>query len=190
MTTLISGGADGADKVFEMCAESCKHNIVVYKSGDTAVAEIPHYDAYLKYLNTKYINRMYPCRNEYVNGLLRRDAKIGMEADIVFVISTLNTDNNNSRINGGTAWASYTFIDKYCPIQRYPPGTIESLSIPFYLFEQNVCQWYQVSVKPSIQEIKFIPIDYQLKIPNGVKYAGIGTRELNSNGLDAIKSLF
>lgn len=176
MTTLISGGAYGADKLFEDLAKENNHNVAIFASGYIGDKDKEKYDQFLIQLNHKYLNRTYPTRNEYVNGLLRRDVLIGIQAEVVFSVSTL--DKNNT-INGGTAWASYTFINKY-----------KFGLIPFYLFDQNVNIWYQISINPQDSKINFNEMTCLPKIPKNKVYAGIGTRELNNNGKNAIYQLY
>jgi hypothetical protein len=208
MATLISGGAEGADKLFEHYAGVFHHKINIYKANDVTKESIEYLDTYLKYLNNKYLNRSYPTRNEYVNNLLRRDVLVGIAAEVMFAVTTLD---KNFNIVGGTAWACYTFIDKYK----------EGL-IPLYLFDQKVCRWFQPHVTLTINKvmITYVPISSTPTLSQGIfpdgpqvissgsggpqgissggpknplrifRYAGIGTRELNQAGKDAIKNLY
>lgn len=168
---LISGGAQGADQLFEKCAKNVGHTCIIYTSGDVKNKE--QYDIFLNYINS-YLKRKYPSKNEYINGLLRRDVLVGLEAEVIYAVGTLD---DNLKINGGTAWASYTFINKY-----------KFGVIPFYLFEQNKNTWYQVQLKNG--QIHFNPIEHILRIPQNIKYAGIGTRHINENGIKAIQQLY
>lgn len=176
MSTLISGGAQGADQLFEQLAKLHKHTVKIYKSGDVVnTGGTEGTDQYLVYLNNKYLHRTYPTRNEYVNGLLRRDVTVGLEPQVMFAISSLDS---SGKISGGTAWASYTFIERYAQTQG---------QIPFYLFDQNRCEWLQASWDNNGLRYNIINAP---NIPLNVVYAGIGTRELNHNGINAIKGLF
>jgi hypothetical protein len=173
MNKLISGGAKGADKKFENLAKLHNHDVMVYRPEHFPKELIKDYDKFLNELNDKYLSRKYPTNNEYVNNLLRRDVLVGLTAEVVYAIS--GVDENN-RIMGGTAWACYSFISKFIegPIQ-------------LYLFDQYKNWWYQIHLNPC--GIKYIRV-IQPKIALNCAYAGIGTRELNENGISAINLLY
>lgn len=173
MFTLISGGAIGADATFEQLAETNGHNVIIYRPEEMSKLETEQYDSFLVYINNKYLSRIYPSSNEYVNKLLRRDAMVGLNVDILYAVSTLD---ENGRIKGGTAWACYSFISKFY-----------NGFIPLFLFDQDKNQWFQVEVKEDT--INYHPANSP-KVPPGLKYGGIGTRELNDNGIKAIRELY
>ena len=173
-TILISGGANGADSLFEECAKFKGHQCIIYKAGVIeSIAHKESYDKFLIYLNL-YLKRKYPTDNEYINDLLRRDVLIGMHADTVFAVGTLDAD---SKIRGGTAWTSYTFMTKY-----------KFGIIPFYFFDQELAVWYQVHLKDG--NVIFEQLKESPKIVGCSRYGGIGTRNLNQNGIDAIRGLY
>lgn len=180
--TLISGGAKGADTIFEQYAQKYNHNKIILIANN--FAQNNQVDDYLKYLNKNYLCRNYPTQNEYVNNLLRRDVQVGLLADVLYAITWLEGKNESKDIHGGTAWACYTFIDKCIR------NNISQL--PCFIFDQNESKWYQVIYDNIKNIIHFKIIDYipYLKNYNNVKYAGIGTRELNETGKKEIEKLY
>ena len=195
--TLLSDDAKGANTIFKKLAKKNGHNTLIYKASDIDPSTYKNYDEYLKYLNNNYLNdhrsspsavgatanRKYPTQNEYVNNLLRRDVKVGLEADVLYAITWLD-EKESSFIHGGTAWSCYTFIDKH--IRKG-----EEL-IPAYIFDQIVKKWYQIQYDKSSNNIKFEVINFPPKINglDGIKYAGIGTREINDDGIKEIEKLY
>lgn len=63
---LISGGAIGADSIFEKCAGEYQHKKIIYTVHDVDKSVIKEYDNLLKYINDKFLHRKYPTRNEYI----------------------------------------------------------------------------------------------------------------------------
>src|SRR3954468_23742670 len=110
MATLVSGGALGADSLFESLAGNSSKIILKADNIKSLNKEtVTLLDNYLHNINNKYLNRSYPTKNEYVNNLLRRDLLVSSECNIVFAISWFES---NQVVHGGTAWAFYCFIEK------------------------------------------------------------------------------
>ena len=72
-------------------------------------------------------------------------------------------------MKGGTGWACREAIDNNKPV---------------YVFDQNKNSWYKYSyINNKFEKIDYIPTLTE-------KFAGIGTRELNENGRNAIIELY
>ena len=96
----------------------------------------------------------------YMNLLARNWCQVKY-SDAIYAISTIK----NGKVSGGTGWACAMAI-------------IEDKEL--YVFDQNKNQWY-------FWNNKFEPCVTPKLTKN---FAGIGTRELNKNGVDAIRNLY
>jgi len=102
----------------------------------------------------------------YIRNLISRDWFQVKNSDAIFAIGLLQGEDC---VAGGTGWAIQTAIDNNKPI---------------YLFEQNDNQWYYFDYESNRFEV------YE-KVPTLTnRFAGIGTRNINDNGIKAIVSLF
>lgn len=119
----------------------------------------------------KTLNRVFPMKpNEkrtqkqadYVNNLILRDWLQVKNADSIIAIGRLK----NSIVEGGTGWAVQMAINEGKPV---------------YVFSQNNGKWYR-----NING-KWESTDVPTLTPN---FAGIGTRELNEEGKQAIVNVF
>ena len=201
-TTLISGGAAGADSVFFEYSQVNNYNVVVYRPSDIKEESYESYDKILKYINETYLHRKYPTKNQYVNNLLRRDL-ITSNCDIMYAVSWFEKDSlGNLNIHGGTAWALWCYcsmmITSFESMKNNGTYNENGCLFQCYIFDQNENNWYQVKYTSgkdiSLQKcMEFIKID---KVPSikefskGIRFAGIGTRELNHAGQSAIQQLF
>jgi len=173
--TCYSGGAQGADSVFE--SESIKHNfkVVAYsfngyntKSLNTFILSSNQLKEGFKHVDiaNKVLNRNIYNISSYVKNLISRDWFQVKSSESIFAVGTLQSENI---VNGGTGYAIQLSIDN----KKY-----------IYLFEQNDNQWYYYDYESNKFEIyENIPILTE-------KFAGIGTRNINNNGIDAIIKLF
>jgi hypothetical protein len=173
--TCFSGGAQGADLVWEI--ESIKHNIKVIaysfdghntKSSNTYILSANQLKEGFKHIEiaNKRLNRNIYNISQYVKNLISRDYYQVKNSDTIFAIGRLQTENT---VMGGTGYACSVAID---------------LKKQIYLFEQNDNQWYYYDYETDRFEIfEEIP-----KLTE--KFAGIGTREINNNGINAIIKLF
>lgn len=121
---------------------------------------------------------------------------VGSECDIMYAITWFEKDNKgNKSIHGGTAWSIWCFVTKCIEFVNNNLRSIESnlFTFPCYIYDQNINMWHQVRYCRNDDKVEFVQIE---KVPllreldNGIKYVGIGTRELNSLGISAIKQLF
>lgn len=171
--TNHSGGAIGADtawdsigKEFGLTPEQNKHYYFEgYKTpiGNTPISISLKNEADEKLIAAnKTLGRKFPTSKEYVNNLLRRNWWQVKNADAVFAIASI-ADN---KVNGGTGWAVHMAIAENKPV---------------YVFDQTVGKWFTWS------GAKF----EETTTPQLTKnFAGIGTREINDVGKQAIKDVY
>lgn len=94
--------------------------------------------------------------------LLARNWMQVKNSDSIYAIGTLK---NNKQCNGGTGWAIQMAID---------------CDKPVYVFDQNKNKWYYFN------DI-FVFCNTPILTKN---FAGIGTREINENGVNAIRNVY
>ena len=91
-------------------------------------------------------------------------------AEAIFAVGRLVV-NDFSKVEGGTGWAVQMAIDNNKDV--------------VFLFEQNDRRWF----KFNKEEKRFKPF-HPNSIPILTKhFAGIGTRQINESGIDAIKNI-
>lgn len=173
--TCFSGGAKGSDYIWE--SESIKHNfkVVSYsfdghntKSSNTLILSQNQLKEGFKHIEiaNKILNRNIFNITSYVKNLISRDWFQVKSSNSIFAVGRLQTENI---VRGGTGYAVQLAVDNKKPI---------------YLFEQNDNQWYYYDYESNRFEI------YE-EIPKLTeRFAGIGTREINDNGINAIINLF
>jgi hypothetical protein len=173
--TCFSGGAQGSDTIFEL--ESIKHGFKVFaysfkdhntKSSNTFILSPNQLKEGFKHIEiaNKILNRNIFNITSYVKNLISRDWFQVKSSESIFAVGILQTENI---VRGGTGYAVQLAVDNRKPI---------------YLFEQNDNQWYYYDYESNRFEI------YE-EIPKLTeKFAGIGTREINDNGINAIINLF
>ncbi len=107
-------------------------------------------------------------RNPYnYRSLLSRNWFQVKMSDAVFAISSL-MKNSLKLVNGGTGWAVQMAIDAGKPV---------------YLFDQVQDAWFKFNQVVGFFEPCEVPVLTE-------NYAGIGTREINENGLRAIEEVY
>jgi len=173
--TCFSGGANGADYIFE--TESIKHKfkVVAYsfdehntKSSNILILspnQLKEGFKHIEIANIKLCRNIYTIQS-YIKNLISRDWFQVKNSDAIFAIGRLQTENT---VLGGTGWAVQLAVDNKKPI---------------YLFEQNDNQWFYYDYESDRFEI------YENLPKLTENFAGIGTREINDNGIKAIISLF
>ena len=173
--TCFSGGAPGSDYIFEN--ESIKHNfkVIAYsfdghntKSLNSLILSLNQLKEGFKHIEiaNKILNRNIYNISSYVKNLISRDWYQLKNSDTIFAIGSLQTENI---VLGGTGWATQLAIDNKKTV---------------YLFEQNYNQWYYYDYESNKFEIfENIPTLTE-------NFAGIGTRNINNDGINAILSLF
>jgi len=105
--------------------------------------------------------------NPYIRNLLSRNWFQVKNSDTVFAIGTF-LNKNHTKVNGGTGWAVQMAIDNYKNV---------------YFFDQNLESWFIYS---NIEK-KFLQMYNIPKLTES--FAGIGTRELNLQGKNAITNI-
>lgn len=103
-------------------------------------------------------------RSPYVTRLLQRNWYQIKDTSSVYAISSIK----NKKVQGGTGWAVQMAIDAKVPL--------------VYCFDQVINDWFGWSYEEA-RWFKTLPWK-----PSG-KWTGIGTRELNENGLNAIRTI-
>ena len=172
-----SGGCPGADMVWETECKKYNINTISYSFlGHQQIGEhsIILSDIQLKegYEQAKIADKtlhrnldmlIYP----YVRHLIERNWYQVKNSEAIFAIGTFENDSF-TRVNGGTGWTVQMAIDN---------------KKQTFFFNQDKNQWnmYFYPVK-KFKKIDFIPT----LLPN---FAGIGTRAINDNGINAIKNI-
>mgnify|MGYP001200783110 CR=1 FL=1 len=170
----LSGGADGADLQWGMCAGLLGH-FVIHWGFDNMKSQAPEIEIARLSRETlsesdifcleasKSLGRKFPSTSQYVNDLLRRNYFQVRWAESLYAVGI----RRESKIAGGTAWAVEMYKNRFL----FPEN--------LYFFDQETNQW--------LEGVNFKPIDSP-PVPRGI-WAGIGTRKLNDNGKMAIRKL-
>ena len=183
---MHSGGAEGSDQIFGHCAAVYGIKVNHYtaedkssKKSDVTGKDIPlvkitqeEYDyGYAKYkVAANELGRgVYP-KNTPQGGLMTRDFIQAYNSDQIFAVGTIERNN----VNGGTGYAVQMAIDMH--------------NEEIYVYDQVQKSWYKIKYNDngthSWDKLDFIP-----KITS-YNFAGIGTREINDDGKNAIADLF
>lgn len=183
----LSGGADGADLQWGMCAGMAGHK-VIHWSFDSHKTRAP--DVEVVRLSSEQLERANDAIAKAANGLKRRVPHKWFVkpliqrnwyqvnwSDSVFAVC----DFENGKPTGGTAWAIQMYLDR-------------DINHRAHLFDQNSSQWYSWNDAlhawvhtPSTKPTLHLHHDF-LDEPKGI-WAGIGTRNLKQNGKEAIRKL-
>lgn len=172
--TNHSGGAHGSDTAWDDIGFEFGmiRNNHYYAEGEKtpkgnvalSKSQLLEADQYLKEAN-KTLRRRFPSKNEYVNNLLRRNWWQVKNSDAIFAISTITND----KVDGGTGWAVHMGM---------------AVGKPVYVFDQIKEKWY--THLPEIVGFMEMP-----DVPKLTKnFAGIGTREINEAGKNAIREVY
>lgn len=172
----LSGGAEGADVQWGMCAGMAGHQVIHWtfrrhrsEAPPSEIVELPRdlllaADPFVERANLT-LKRHFPTNSDFVNSLLRRNWYQVRDADAVYAVS----DISKGQVSGGTAWATQMFIDRH-----------EGQPCRAYVFCQKTDRWY--AWEGHWKEIDTPPV------PDGI-WAGVGSRKLLDNGKAAIRSL-
>lgn len=166
-----SGGAKGADSYWDDAGKQygveSKHYHV--QGNKTPRGNVPISKENAKKADkllikaNESLGRKFPTSNEYVNNLLRRNAWQVYNSDSVFAVGQLESDKT---VKGGTGWAVQMAIDANKPV---------------HVFDQSHGKWFTWDGE------SFVESEQPILTEN---FAGIGTREINQAGKDAIDSLY
>lgn len=171
-----SGGAKGADTIWGETAAEYGHDVIHF-TFDKSRHKIPEGQEYVlsreqllmadKWLvkAQKTLKRKWPVTNPHVASLLRRNYYQVAHSDSLYAISEIDSCG---QVSGGTAWAVQMMIDM-------------KPDLPIWVFDQKISQWY-------VWKGAWVSC-LRPPVPSGT-YAGIGSREINESGIEAIRSVY
>lgn len=177
----VSGGAMGADMFFGSNAEKAnnyevihfafaEHSTAYMVANPNTIIELTdeQLDEATKpvYIASRKLGVNIPT-DPYVSKLIKRNYYQIRYSDSVYSVTTIV----DGKPTGGTRWAIQMMIDRQA-------------DKPIYVFDQITNLWHQYDYHSK----KYFVIDVVPK-PTGI-FAGIGTRNTTSEGIDAINSLF
>jgi hypothetical protein len=200
MKTLHTGGAIGSDIYFELLALKAGYNVKAYSfEGHTTDSsnrviltqeELGEAGEKVAYA-AQYLGRKVPLDNPYVYNLLRRNWFQVKNSEIMYAVA----DFDDVMWDGKFRWK-----DGGTKLQvRVPGGTGWAVAMALLenkivcLFDQRVPRWYKCwQIKDKlVPYYELFAIPYAKDLPKFPEcFAGIGTRNLNGNGEQAIKTLF
>jgi hypothetical protein len=169
-----SGGADGADTAWEFFG--LEYDIITnaysYKTSyhrSPSKVEISDEDYREGISKIEEANKVLKRKNihKYMNLLARNWSQVKY-SDEIFAVGTINV--KAQLVNGGTGYACQMAIDHNRPV---------------FVFEQEKNKWFEWSYLRKC----FVVLD-ETPIITKENFAGIGTRDLNTNGIEAIKSVY
>lgn len=184
--TCHSGGATGSDTYWEKIGEEfgVKTKAYSYKTKyhitDNKV-EISDDDykegAEMIKIANKTLGRF--GISKYMNLLARNWAQVKYSDEVFAIGYIIKSGSKNKKgyynkskydiVDGGTGYAAQMSIDN---------------NKPLYVFDQDLNKWFRW----SYTSLSFIETkDLQISFEN---FAGIGTREISSNGIEAIKEIY
>jgi hypothetical protein len=183
LPVCLSGGATGSDTAWGHVADRMGHAVIHWSFGrhrTTVPARqlLTLSDAQLQLANpavsraNKTLRRQFPSNSWYTNNLLRRNWYQVAFADSVFAVGECDA---NLDITGGTAWAVQMYIDRFVQDQE------DMEKCRLFFFDQIRGNWRKWKGSWAV-------MDCQPTILEEI-WAGIGTRDLNGKGLEAIKAI-
>lgn len=171
----LSGGADGADIEWGTCAQSIGHKVIHWSfAGHNSQApedQLVRLDYEQLKLADEALGNAASTLGKYlpsrptISSLLKRNYYQVAWSGSCYAVATIK----ENLVPGGTGWAITMFI------QLHPDNT------NLYLFDQEKDTWFQFNSKTWDR------IDSPPR-PAGI-WAGIGSRQLEQNGRDAIREL-
>jgi hypothetical protein len=171
-----SGGADGADTVWEnecmingipVIAWSFNNHKTKSKNRKILTTEELKEGWEKVVIANETLKRNIWGLKPYVKNLLARNWFQVKNSEAVFAVAHL--DSSFKFILGGTGWCCMMGIDNNKPV---------------YVFDSNFNSWFEF----SYINYKFQKIDY---IPELTEtFAGVGSREIDDHGINAIKEIF
>lgn len=181
----FSGGAEGADLEWGNVAKKNGHEVrhfvfANHKGSDhpDAVVVTPEElevgDRTLELAN-EILGRSFPAHSNYVTNLLRRNFWQVVDSDAVYAVAGLDPTKDNKVLIGGTAWAVECFKILHPDSDR------------IFVYDSWKDQWYRwtIAAWPSFEKVS----RNEIPKPSG-KWTGIGSRDLDSKGREAIRGIF
>lgn len=176
----FSGGAKGSDRAWGDAAAEAGHRVIHWLNKPPhAASTLPvdqrvvlpealllRADPHLALANEQ-LNRRWPTKNDYANGLLRRDVYQVLFSEQLYVISELDSAGI---VAGGSAWATQAFLN------IRPHGEL-------WILDQSNGEWWgwRDSQWRSLARAQPPP-------PRGL-WTGIGTTKLDSRAADLLPGL-
>ena len=171
--TCFSGGAPGSDYIFENESIKRKFKVIAYsfeghntKSKNRLILTPEELEEGFKHIEiaNKQLKRNLSNLQPYIKNLIARDWFQVKNSDAIFAVGMVSMNN----VLGGTGYAVACAIDNKKPV---------------YVFDQNDCYWNTFDYDDKQFRICEAPILTE-------KFAGIGTRNINNDGINAIVNLF
>lgn len=174
----LSGGAEGSDLQWGMCAGLLGHQVIhwsfdghktkapfseVVRLSDEQLAE----SADLIKLAAIPLKK-HPPKQLFVKRLIQRNYFQVAWSNSVYAIAPIL----DGVVQGGTAWAVYMFLAR-TDIVEPPVYVYDQARSSWFTFDHDTQDWEAIESPPQ---------------PRGI-WAGIGTRELEQNGKQAIRTL-
>lgn len=171
-----SGGAIGADTVFEEYCMRYGVTIIAWSFDGHSTKSINRKiltkeELHIGWSNiikaNKKLKRNISNLSPYVKNLLSRNWYQVKDSDAIFAVANLS--NNKDFVEGGTGWACMLGVDNFKPV---------------YVFDSNYNSWF----KYNYDDKKYLIYDKIPILPK--RFAGIGTREIDGAGVNAISDIF
>ena len=175
--TNHSGGAIGSDTIWETIGNKYGVKTIAYSfKNHTCLSKNPKIltneelsEGWVNVIPAaKQLNRYIFKLNPYIKNLLSRNWFQVKNSESIFAIGKIIKNKNNIEIvDGGTGYAVSMSIGN---------------KKPTYVFDQLINKWFEWNYKQN----KFTEIDTPILTQH---FAGIGTRNINENGKNAIKNI-
>ncbi len=179
----MSGGARGSDAQWGMTAGSAGHSVIHWSyeghkvwAPETEVVrlskeQLEAADVYLHQAN-KTLQRTVPTWKPWLCNLLRRNY---YQVSFTGSLYGIGEIDSSGLVKGGTSWAVQMYLD------RFSIGREDIEKCLLYFYDQPTSQWFKWG--GSWQALPDQP-----PAPSGL-WTGIGTRDLEENGKNAIRRL-
>lgn len=180
----LSGGAKGADAQWGMTAGSAGHGVIhwSYEKHKVWAPEQEVVRLTQDQLNVaddalhranKALGRTVPTWKPWLCNLLRRNYYQVKWTGSVYAVSTFD---DKGLVSGGTAWAIQMYLDRFI----HDGEPMENCQA--YVYDQDQESWFKWWFG------SWMKMSEQPPVPEGI-WTGIGTRELNQSGKNAIRTL-
>ena len=185
--TCHSGGAQGADTYFEEIGSKygVKTRAYSYKTkyhttdNKVEISDVDYEEGVKEIIKANKVLNRYGI-HKFMNLLARNWAQVKYSDEVFAVGTILDPGKRGSKgfynrsefqvVDGGTGYACFMCVNS---------------NKPLYVFDQEKNKWFRW----SYISLRFIEVKEEIKI-NSENFAGIGTREINSNGIKAIEDLY
>jgi hypothetical protein len=126
----------------------------------------------------------------YQRHLLERDYHLIKDVSSIYAVGHFELVNDGPdkpsrlRINGHTSWMMEMFLDLL--LSNDPLIHQNDCVLPLFFYSQDTCKWYTLhhTLKDNF---RWISVD-KIPKPSGT-YAGVGSREIDNVGVNAIMKL-